>query len=1093
MDMDDPWGSSPWADETDNEVPPIPKSDLEVKQTAPIRAPPLEEQAGLNSPWDDDDDGFGEWADVADLPAISSSQPKDNKAAGDTWGYSTSGASSAAPGLNGVLPSWGDAPEIQSDTPETLLSPSVDIARQSSPDPWATVIPSSEQDIQPVGQTEDLLAGDLDVSRVNASDVKDVQNDQNCYEAISIEPEPTASDCTVIAELGKQATAETEPDERDLSHVFVGQNSPAKSEREAYPEPSLGHVKLNVVSGILPKESSLEPGPLQSPGLVLAKEAQESTTQENNSGFSRPSSSPSNQSHHDEHAPMESARMSLDEDRGRPVMQRKVSKVQDLVQHFDEIIASQTADPPSIMRTPPKASLRELNPKEDSEDEADDFGDFGDFEEGFSDDNEAGEDAFEGSPSNTINSPAQPQTPQNILQDPSIARNSGPVNFDIDASVLNYLYPELPKDMASESIFIPDTVIHDTFKSVEERKAWHRISRFGTMRKHNTGDDENYRRVRWSKSQMRKNTLEIVARWMEEDRISGRVLLGGGNKSSSIFGWGDALRSPSPAPGSVTAQRSNKFQDRGEEAPGVPREWPKMESRRSSSRTHSRKRSSSRATGSPKVTALPELTKKESSSPQRQSSVKATAVSRQPKAEPQQPVADFGWNMPAKDPYGKKPKPPLGEAKPSPETEFPNFGWQKPPTDAHGKAPHPPVSDSKSDSIVQHPDHEWKMPAKDPYGKIPTPKPPVVESKTTPETELPNFGWNLPTKDAYGTKRKASIPKVAEEAKFEPQEPEPNFGWKMPPKDPYGKRPSISRSGSGTIAAPSKASGATRRSTSSGRPAPIKIASPAKNPPTGASAGSTKLAANNNLAQTLTAVQQPFPVLNPQTSASASKGVTPDIARESMNDNGAADDEDEWGEMVASPTVAAAVPSFPPLKSLRHKKSMTLQTFPNVIPLSPVIASPPPRPTSSQGHKEFQSLGTLLNPDLRSPWESQQNYTTTQSMENPIASTPNLPTVQNPTGQIASVADDPWASADFSIFDATVPPAPSSSNVPSPPKGPTTASKNLPFDGNTIERTAAPIKDQNQPQSHTSREEEAQEKVVRGILGALPDLSYMLR
>jgi hypothetical protein len=108
-----------------------------------------------------------------------------------------------------------------------------------------------------------------------------------------------------------------------------------------------------------------------------------------------------------------------------------------------------------------------------------------------------------------------------------VRKDLGPVEFTVDTSIFDRLYPGIEAKPPSKKLFIPDTITRDSFSSTEERKTWYRISRYGTMRKYNAGDDENYVRVNWTQSQVRADALKIVARWIEEDRISGRVVLGG--------------------------------------------------------------------------------------------------------------------------------------------------------------------------------------------------------------------------------------------------------------------------------------------------------------------------------------------------------------------------------------------------------------------------------------------------------------------------------------------------------------------------------------------------------------------------------------
>ncbi|KAJ1329792.1 hypothetical protein MN608_06527 [Microdochium nivale] len=79
-------------------------------------------------------------------------------------------------------------------------------------------------------------------------------------------------------------------------------------------------------------------------------------------------------------------------------------------------------------------------------------------------------------------------------------------------------------------------VIKDSFREISERKTWYRISRFGSMRKHDLGDDENYMRVTWPVTKLHDDTIVIVRRWMEEDSFVGKSMLGW-NKRASVFNW----------------------------------------------------------------------------------------------------------------------------------------------------------------------------------------------------------------------------------------------------------------------------------------------------------------------------------------------------------------------------------------------------------------------------------------------------------------------------------------------------------------------------------------------------------------------------
>ena len=72
----------------------------------------------------------------------------------------------------------------------------------------------------------------------------------------------------------------------------------------------------------------------------------------------------------------------------------------------------------------------------------------------------------------------------------------------------------------------------------DSRKAWYRISRDGTVGKHNSGGDD-YIRVAWPKSKVRADVCEIVNRWIREGRFSVNGAMGGERSYGPMFGWGE--------------------------------------------------------------------------------------------------------------------------------------------------------------------------------------------------------------------------------------------------------------------------------------------------------------------------------------------------------------------------------------------------------------------------------------------------------------------------------------------------------------------------------------------------------------------------
>lgn len=106
-------------------------------------------------------------------------------------------------------------------------------------------------------------------------------------------------------------------------------------------------------------------------------------------------------------------------------------------------------------------------------------------------------------------------------------------SFNLDLSIVKQLFPvPAPSHDLTE-------VDGDIISSTSARKAWYRITRKETMREYNKGeDDDRYVRVGWQGSTIRAQTTAIVARWAAEDRIHGRVVLGG--RSSAMFGWDES-------------------------------------------------------------------------------------------------------------------------------------------------------------------------------------------------------------------------------------------------------------------------------------------------------------------------------------------------------------------------------------------------------------------------------------------------------------------------------------------------------------------------------------------------------------------------
>lgn len=145
---------------------------------------------------------------------------------------------------------------------------------------------------------------------------------------------------------------------------------------------------------------------------------------------------------------------------------------------------------------------------------------------------------------------------QNDTASPPKASQTIP--YPIDFSNLDALFPgSSPSTTHPEPV--PDVIIDNSFSTTSERKHWWRISRFGSTRRHDSADEDSYRRITWATSEIRTQTLHTVRRWMEEDSIAGRVVLGSrkaGPLGASMFGWDSS--EPQVEIGELLRQRVQK-------------------------------------------------------------------------------------------------------------------------------------------------------------------------------------------------------------------------------------------------------------------------------------------------------------------------------------------------------------------------------------------------------------------------------------------------------------------------------------------------------------------------------------------------------
>ena len=656
--MDDPWGSSPWDDDLRSTIPSITKGNNGGLALKTLGTKLADGKGETDSPWDDEGGDFGDWAAL----------PTEDEGLGiggidgvdERWEERPTriDGGEAKNDLRGLSPHWSE-PAVSPEIGRTTLSPVLfqkptEATRQPSPDPWATE------------RKETTLNGNGDKKAI--LDAKDQDTTVN----------PGSSTTEKVPEKGSADTSQLLNDDAKVS-----QTGPSMEEENTADDETL--ATSSVVSRGTPE-------PIEMPEeYTNGKEIEES---------SRPSSSPSDHSHHDEMQP-ESPRTSLDEEPKRPQGHRHVStKIQELVEHFDGLVMAQLEEPVILhgsgqtsrenldketgerdekenlrgIDIPGGVDDREMDaalragaseaalvdksdPQKDEEDD-----DFGDFEDGQSEISESFEEEVKQQITEPPTSYLSENQPQEASKEPSppeivapklqIFKDFGRVEYDVDKLAFDQLYPELKTapDRSAEKLFIPDVIPYDSFSSVEQRKTWYRLSRYVSMRKHNSGDDENYVRINWLQSQTRVETLKIVARWMEQDRISGRVVLGGGSKDGSLFGWNDPKAAPIPLAAAFDEKRKNKQAPSPatvEAAPEVPREWPKgLVKPRSTSQNRS------------------------SSKPRRRSSAKSSRSSEEIKQIVKAPVPNFGWNT---DPQvnhtspGRDTKPaPIPLAEPSP-------------------------------------------------------------------------------------------------------------------------------------------------------------------------------------------------------------------------------------------------------------------------------------------------------------------------------------------------------------------------------------------------------------------------------------------
>ncbi len=205
---------------------------------------------------------------------------------------------------------------------------------------------------------------------------------------------------------------------------------------------------------------------------------------------------------------------------------------------------------------------------------------------------------------------------------------------------------------------------------------------------------------------------------------------------------------------------------------------------------------------------------------------------------------------------------------------------------------------------------------------------------------------------------------------------------------------------------------------------------------------------------------------------------------QSLTTSNFTNDDDDWGELVSSPSTNIP-PVIPPSTGSHHKATRSLSSiFPSTILTAPVTNKSTPEFKPAEQDRWAMGLEEVLTPQ------------TTNSMATNIANTSNAKTHTMPNNNYSAFSPaaqtanrppavnsiDPWASADFSFFETTGTPA---SKVPPAPITQIMPPKSVTFSP----PAATPIPRRNQK----SREEIEQDGIVQKVVQGLPDLSYMLR
>ncbi|KAK6352630.1 hypothetical protein TWF730_009448 [Orbilia blumenaviensis] len=107
-------------------------------------------------------------------------------------------------------------------------------------------------------------------------------------------------------------------------------------------------------------------------------------------------------------------------------------------------------------------------------------------------------------------------------------------NIDVDDFAIGNL-GKLDALYSASSLKLPASDVSDIISTTSQRKAWYKLIRKESAR--NSIQGEDVLRVRWTGSETQKKVHDIVKRWISEDRIGGRTMLGRNASGAGMFDW----------------------------------------------------------------------------------------------------------------------------------------------------------------------------------------------------------------------------------------------------------------------------------------------------------------------------------------------------------------------------------------------------------------------------------------------------------------------------------------------------------------------------------------------------------------------------